>query len=232
MIEERKILVIEDEKKIADTLKMGLTENGFYVEVAYDGKIGCQLFSSRKFDLVILDINLPGMNGYDLCKAIRNKDTHTMVIMLTSMSTLENKIEGYDAGADDYLVKPFEFRELLLKIRALLKRTPGQLLPVGNCLKAADLEMNLDNKEVYRGGKKIRLTAKEFQLLEYLLRNKNRVVSRADLAINVWDVDFNTNTNVIDVYISYVRNKVDKDYEHKLIQTHVGMGYILKENMR
>jgi two-component system, OmpR family, copper resistance phosphate regulon response regulator CusR len=151
-----------------------------------------------------------------------------LVIMLTSMSSLDDKVEGYDAGADDYLVKPFEFRELLLKIRALLKRTPGQEVPVGNLLRAGDLEMNLDNKEVHRAGKKIKLTAKEFQLLEYLMRNKNRVVSRADLAINVWDVDFNTNTNVIDVYISYVRNKVDKDFDIKLIQTHVGMGYVLK----
>jgi len=227
-MEERRILVIEDEKKIADTLKMGLTENGFEVEVAYDGKIGHQLLLSRNFDLVILDINLPGMNGYELCKAIRYRNLDMLVIMLTSMSSLDDKIEGYDSGADDYLVKPFEFRELLLKIRALLKRTPGQSMPVGNLLRAADLEMNLDNKEVYRGGKRIKLTAKEFQLLEYLMRNKNRVVSRADLAINVWDVDFNTNTNVIDVYISYVRNKVDKDFEQKLIQTHVGMGYILK----
>ena len=224
----RNILIVEDEKKIADTLKMGLAENGFDVEVAYDGKIGYQLLMSRNFDLVILDINLPGMNGYELCKAIRNRDMNMLVIMLTSMSSLDDKIEGYDAGADDYLVKPFEFRELLLKIRALLKRTPGQAVPVGNLLKAADLEMNLDNKEVHRAGKRIKLTAKEFQLLEYLMRNKNRVVSRADLAINVWDVDFNTNTNVIDVYISYVRNKVDRDFEHKLIQTHVGMGYILK----
>ncbi|HXB06257.1 MAG TPA: response regulator transcription factor [Puia sp.] len=226
--DERKILIVEDERKIADTLKMGLAENGFDVEVAYDGKIGYQLITSYAYDLVILDINLPGMNGYELCKAIRYRYPVTLVIMLTSMSSLDDKIEGYDAGADDYLVKPFEFRELLLKIRALLKRTPGQAEPVGNYLKAADLEMNLDNKEVHRAGKRIKLTAKEFQLLEYLLRNKNRVVSRADLAINVWDVDFNTNTNVIDVYISYVRNKVDKDFEHKLIQTHVGMGYILK----
>ena len=228
MSEERRILVIEDEKKIADTLKMGLTENGFEVEVAYDGKIGHQLLLSRPFDLAILDINLPGMNGYELCKAIRYRNMDMLVIMLTSMSSLDDKIEGYDAGADDYLVKPFEFRELLLKIRALLKRTPGQTMPVGNVLHAADLEMNLDNKEVHRSGRRIKLTAKEFQLLEYLMRNKNRVVSRADLAINVWDVDFNTNTNVIDVYISYVRNKVDKDFEQKLIQTHVGMGYILK----
>jgi len=231
-MDERKILVIEDEKKIADTLKMGLTEHGFYVNVAYDGKIGYQMFSSYKYDLVILDINLPGMNGYELCKAIRIKNPAMMVIMLTSMSALENKIEGYDAGVDDYMVKPFEFRELLLKIRALLKRTPGQLMPVGNCLKAADLEMNLDTKEVIREGKKIKLTAKEFQLLEYLLRNKNRMVSRADLAINVWDADFNSNTNVIDVYISYVRNKVDRDFDQKLIQTHVGMGYVLKESVR
>lgn len=229
-MEERKILVVEDEKKIADTLKMGLSENGFYVEVAYDGKIGYQLFTTQSFDLAILDINLPGMNGYDLCKAIRYRNPHMLVIMLTSMSALENKIEGYDAGADDYIVKPFEFRELLLKIRALLKRTAGQSMPVGNFLRAGDLEMNLDTKEVHRDGRKIKLTAKEFQLLEYLLRNKNRVVSRADLAINVWEVDFNTNTNVIDVYISYVRNKVDKDFEDKLIQTHVGMGYILKAN--
>ena len=228
MSEERRILIIEDEKKIADTLKMGLTENGFDVEVAYDGKIGHQLLMSRAFELAILDINLPGMNGYELCKAIRYRNMNMLVIMLTSMSSLDDKIEGYDSGADDYLVKPFEFRELLLKIRALLKRTPGTSMPVGNLLRAADLEMNLDNKEVHRGGRRIKLTAKEFQLLEYLMRNKNRVVSRADLAINVWDVDFNTNTNVIDVYISYVRNKVDKDFEQKLIQTHVGMGYILK----
>jgi two-component system copper resistance phosphate regulon response regulator CusR len=227
-VDERKILIVEDERKIADTLKMGLGENGFEVEVAYDGKIGHQLIQSRNFDLVILDINLPGMNGYELCKAIRYRSRNMLVIMLTSMSSLNDKIEGYDAGADDYLVKPFEFRELLLKIRALLKRTPGQTEPVGNVLKAADLEMNLDNKEVNRAGQRIKLTAKEFQLLEYLMRNKNRVVSRADLAINVWDIDFNTNTNVIDVYISYVRNKVDRDFEHKLIQTHVGMGYILK----
>jgi DNA-binding response OmpR family regulator len=230
MADDRKILIVEDEKKIADTLKMGLAEHGFSVEVAYDGKIGHHLITSHRWDLVILDINLPGMNGYDLCKAIRYHHPDTLVIMLTSMSSLDDKIEGYDAGADDYMIKPFEFRELLLKISALLKRTSGQTMPVGNILRAADLEMNLDNKEVNRGGRKVKLTTKEFQLLEYLIRNKNRVVSRADLAINVWDVDFDTNTNVIDVYISYVRNKIDKDFDHKLIQTHVGMGYILKTN--
>jgi DNA-binding response OmpR family regulator len=227
---ERKILIVEDEKKIADTLKFGLDEIGFSVEVAYDGKLGYHLFCAKEFDLIILDINLPGMNGYDLCKAIRAKNQQIPILMLTSMSALNDKIEGYESGADDYMVKPFEFKELLLKIRVLLKRTVNQSLPVGNILKAADLEMNLDSKEVKRDGKVINLTAKEFQLLEYLLRNKNRVVSRVDIAINVWDVDFETNTNVIDVYISYLRNKVDKQFEHKLIQTHVGMGYILKDH--
>lgn len=227
---ERKILIVEDEKKIADTLKFGLDEIGFSVEVAYDGKLGYHLFCAKDFDLVILDINLPGMNGYDLCKAIRLQNQHIPVLMLTSMSALNDKIEGYESGADDYMVKPFEFKELLLKIRALLKRTMNQSLPVGNVLRASDLEMNLDSKEVKRNDRIINLTAKEFQLLEYLLRNKNRVVSRVDIAINVWDVDFETNTNVIDVYISYLRNKVDKNFEHKLIQTHVGMGYILKDH--
>jgi two-component system, OmpR family, copper resistance phosphate regulon response regulator CusR len=229
-MDERKILIVEDEKKIADTLKFGLSEFGFEVEVAYDGTLGNHLFMAQHFNLVILDINLPGMNGYDLCKAIRLKDQQIPIIMLTSMITLTDKIEGYDSGADDYMVKPFEFKELLMKIRALLKRTMNQSLPVGNILKASDLEMNLDTKEVKRDGNIINLTTKEFQLLEYLLRNKNKVVSRVDIAISVWDVDFETNTNVIDVYISYLRNKVDKHFEHKLIQTHVGMGYILKEH--
>jgi two-component system copper resistance phosphate regulon response regulator CusR len=229
-MEERKILIVEDEQKIADTLKQGLTENGFQVEVAYDGNIAARLFESRDFNLVVLDINLPGINGYELSKIIRSRNTHVPIIMLTALNTLNDKIEGYDAGADDYIVKPFEFKELLMKIRVLLKRTMNQAIPVGNTLKVDDLEMNLDSKEVKRGDKQISLTAKEFQLLEYLMRNKNRVVSRADLAINVWDIDFDTNTNVIDVYINYVRNKVDKPFEHKLIQTQVGMGYILKEN--
>jgi DNA-binding response OmpR family regulator len=227
---ERKILLVEDEKKIADTLKMGLSENGYAVEVAYDGKIGLKLFETYPFNLIVLDINLPGMNGYDLCKAIRAQNAEVPVIMLTALSSLNDKIEGYDVGADDYIIKPFEFKELLMKIRALLKRTMSQNIPSGNILRAADLEMNLDSKEVKRGDTFINLTAKEFQLLEYLMRNKNRVLSRADIAINVWDIDFDTNTNVIDVYISYVRNKIDKKFDRKLIQTHVGMGYILKEN--
>jgi DNA-binding response OmpR family regulator len=142
---------------------------------------------------------------------------------------LEDKIFGYDLGADDYLVKPFEFKELLLKIKVFLKRTSLKDLPP-RILRAGDLEMDLDRKEVKRGNKLISLTAKEFQLLEFLLMNKNKVVARHEIAINVWEIDFDTNTNVIDVYINYLRNKVDKPYEQKLIQTQVGMGYILKEN--
>ena len=229
-MEAGKILIVEDEKKIADTLKFGLSEIGFSVETAYDGKLGYHLFCACDFDLVILDINLPELNGYELCKLIRADNQHIPVLMLTSMGTLNDKIVGYDAGADDYMVKPFEFKELLLKIRSLLKRTLARSVPVGNVLKLADLEMNLDNKEVRRGDKTINLTAKEFQLLEYLLRNKNRLVTRVDIAINVWEVDFETNTNIIDVYISYLRNKVDKHFDHKLIQTHIGMGYILKDH--
>lgn len=222
-------MIVEDEQKIADTLKLGLSENGYDAAVAYDGAIGLRLFETGGFNLVVLDINLPGMNGYDLCKAIRSKNQHVPVIMLTALNALNDKIEGYDAGADDYVIKPFEFKELLMKIRVLLRRTTNQSVPTGNILKVDELEMNLDSKEVKRENTAIQLTAKEFQLLEYLMRNKNRVLSRADIAINVWDIDFDTNTNVIDVYINYVRNKVDKPFEKKLIQTQVGMGYILKE---
>lgn len=226
---ETRILLVEDERKIADALHLGLTENGFPVTLAFDGEAGWAQYNSQPFSLVILDLNLPVLNGYELCRRIRTKDTQVPVIMLTALNTLNNKIEGYDAGADDYIVKPFEFRELLAKIRVLLKRTGVLPLYTANTLKAGDLELNLDSKEVKRNGEVINLTAKEFQLLEYLLKNKNRVLSRADIALNVWDIDFDTNTNVIDVYINYLRNKVDKKFERKLIQTQVGMGYILRD---
>ena len=229
-MQNRKILLVEDERKIADTLKIGLTENGYEVDVAYDGKSGHELFQSALYNLIVLDINLPLLNGYELCKIIRKENSQVSVIMLTALGALNDKIEGYDAGADDYLVKPFEFRELLLKIRALLKRSETVYQDQGTVIKAGELQMNLDSKQVKRGETEILLTAKEFQLLEYLIRNKNRVLSRADIAMNVWEIDFDTNTNVIDVYINYVRNKVDKPFEYKFIQTQVGMGYILKEN--
>lgn len=229
-MESTSILLVEDEQRIADTLRFGLKENGYDVETAYDGDIGYRLFQSRPFDLVILDVNLPGMNGYELCKNIRVQNANVPVIMLTALSAIDDKIDGYDAGADDYILKPFEFRELTMKIRVLLRRTVDSQLPTGNMLHAGDLVMNLDTKEVSRGDEAVVLTSKEFQLLEYLLRNKNRVVSRADIAVNVWDIDFDTNTNIIDVYINYVRNKIDKPFPEKLIHTQVGMGYVLKEN--
>jgi two-component system, OmpR family, copper resistance phosphate regulon response regulator CusR len=226
---EARILLVEDEKKIADALKKGLTENQYEVEVAYDGLEGKKLFDAQVFDLAILDINLPGMNGYHLCKEIRAKNQQIPVMMLTALNAIDDKIEGFDAGADDYIIKPFDFKELLVRIRALLKRL-RQSVPVGNMLKVSDLTMNLDSKEVTRDGKAIALTAKEFQLLEYLIKNRNKVVSRADIALNVWDIDFDTKTNVIDVYVTFLRKKLDKDFAHKLIHTQVGMGYILKES--
>jgi DNA-binding response OmpR family regulator len=227
---ETKILLVEDEKKIAETLRKGLTEQHYEVDVAYDGAAGKKLFDANSYDLAILDINLPLMNGYELARHIRSVNEEILVIMLTAMNTTEDKIEGFEAGADDYIVKPFDFQELLVRIRALLKRLHHQPGAGTNILKVGDLVMNLDSKEVTREGKTIPLTAKEFQLLEYFIRNKNKVVSRIDIAMNVWDIDFDTKTNVIDVYVNFLRKKIEKDFSSKLIYTQVGMGYVLKEN--
>lgn len=223
------ILLVEDEKKIAETLKMGLEEQQYQVEIATDGDTGRLLFDNRNYDLILLDINLPGMNGYELLQHIRGVNQQVPVLMLTALSSTEDKIEGFNSGADDYIVKPFDFAELVVRIRALIKRAQ-QAAPIGKSLRVNDLLINLDSKEVSRAGKPIQLTAKEFQLLEYMIRNKNRVVSRADIALNVWDIDFDTGTNVIDVYVNFLRKKIDRDYEQKLIHTQVGMGYVLKEN--
>lgn len=223
------ILLVEDEKKIAETLKKGLEELQYEVDLAYDGNAGREMFDNQSYDLVIADINLPGMNGYELLKHIRVVNQQIPVLLLTALSSTEDKIEGFETGADDYIVKPFDFAELVVRIRALLKRVQLQA-PVGKSLRVNDLVMNLDSKEVSRAGNPIQLTAKEFQLLEYMIRNKNRVVSRADIALNVWDIDFDTGTNVIDVYVNFLRKKIDRDYDLKLIHTQVGMGYVLKEN--
>jgi two-component system, OmpR family, copper resistance phosphate regulon response regulator CusR len=228
---ETRILLVEDEKKIAESLRKGLSEHHYEVDVAYDGVIGRKLFESKKYDLAILDINLPLMNGYELARHIRHSNEEILVIMLTAMNATEDKIEGFEAGADDYIVKPFDFQELLVRIRALLKRLYHQpAAGAVNILKVGDLVMNLDSKEVSREGRNIPLTAKEFQLLEYFIRNKNKVVSRVDIALNVWDIDFDTKTNVIDVYVNFLRKKIEKDFSSKLIYTQVGMGYVLKEN--
>lgn len=227
-MDEIKILLVEDEKKIASALKKGLEEQGFDVQEAYDGAMGEKLFLNYPFDIVILDINLPGINGYTLSRIIRRQNHAIPILMLTALGTVDDKLEGFEAGADDYLVKPFEFKELLARIKTLLKRTVKGF-SAGSILRIADLEMNLDSKEVIRAGNKITLTAKEFQLLEYLIRNKGRVLSRADIAGQVWDIGFDTGTNVIDVYINFLRKKIDKDYSPKLIHTQIGMGYIMKE---
>lgn len=223
------ILLVEDEKKIADTIQAGLSEHDYEVTVAYNGLDGKKLFLDNAYDLIILDINLPFVNGYELCKLIRENDERVPIILLTAMNFTDNKIEGFELGADDYITKPFEFRELVARLKALLRRSDLRVdAEEEKILQIADLEMNLDNKEVRRSDKKIPLTAKEFQLLEYLLRNKEKVVSRADIAKNVWEIDFDTQTNVIDVYVNFLRKKLDKDFEPKLIHTQVGMGYILK----
>jgi DNA-binding response OmpR family regulator len=223
-----KILLVEDEKKIAEILRLGLSEQNYSIDVAYDGLIGQKVFDAHRFDLVILDINLPGMSGYELCRYIRRRNEKIPVIMLTALNSIDEKIQGFDAGADDYIIKPFDFKELLVRIKALLKRIHQPVID-HSVLMVNDLSMNLDSKEVFRSGKKIDLTAKEFQLLEYLVRNKNRVVSRADIALKVWDIDFDTKTNVIDVYVNFLRKKLDRDFVPKLIHTQVGMGYILKD---
>lgn len=223
------ILLVEDEKKLADTIQAGLSEHDYDVTIAYNGLDGKKMFHDNAYDLIILDINLPFVNGYELCKLIRETDERVPIILLTAMNFTDNKIEGFELGADDYITKPFEFRELVARIKALLRRSDLRVeAEEEKILQIADLEMNLDNKEVKRSDKKILLTAKEFQLLEYLLRNKEKVVSRADIAKNVWEIDFDTQTNVIDVYVNFLRKKLDKDFEPKLIHTQVGMGYILK----
>lgn len=229
IMKQGKILIVEDERSIADALYTGLKESGFDATAAYYGENGFELFRQEHFDLVLLDINLGDIDGFELCRRIRLADISIGIIMLTSLHEFSNKMLGYDAGADDYIVKPIDFQELLLKIGALLKRTMKTATPV-SILKSHDLEMDLNKKEVKRGDYKINLTAKEFHLLEYLLRNKNKVVSRAEIAMHVWGIDFNTNTNVIDVYISYLRNKIDRNFNPKLIHTHFRMGFVLKEN--
>jgi len=222
------ILIIEDEPKVASFIKRGLEENGYSCDIAGDGLTGRKMFDAVAYDLIILDINLPFKNGIDLCKEIRRVNQKIPVIMLTALGTTEDKLLGFDSGADDYLLKPFEFRELLARIRSLLKRTSNAETGE-DILTFLDLEVNLNTYEVTRGGGKIELTQKEFALLVYLLRNKGRAMSRNEIAENVWDISFDTGTNIIDVYVNFLRKKIDKKFTKKLIHTQTGVGYILKE---
>ena len=221
-----KILIIEDDQRVASLLKRGLEEHGFSSTVVYDGILGKKLAETKKFDLIITDIILPGIDGLRLCREIRNLLPDVPIIMLTALGTTDDKVEGFDAGADDYLVKPFEMRELVARIRALLKRNRTGNSP-GFLLKVADLEMDLQAKVAKRGEFTINLTPKEFKLLEYMMRNAGRVLSRTEIAEKVWDTHFDTGTNFIDVYINYLRKKIDRDFEEKLIHTKTGMGFIL-----
>jgi two-component system, OmpR family, copper resistance phosphate regulon response regulator CusR len=221
-----KILIIEDEPKLVSILREGLENDGFETEVAYDGQIGERLAVKNFYDLIILDVILPYINGLELCKSIRKSNISVPILMLTALASTDDKVAGFDAGADDYLAKPFEFKELLARVRALLKRATG-IIQHSNSIKIADLELDLDKKTALRGGYSIDLTSKEFFLLEYLMRNKGRVLSRVDIAEKVWDIDFDANTNIIDVYINILRKKIDKDFETKLIHTRKGLGYYI-----
>lgn len=225
-----KILVIEDEARVANLIKKGLEELGFTTTIAPDGLSGKTAALMNAYDLIITDIMLPGINGIELCKYIRQELPATPIIMLTALGTTDDKVEGFDAGANDYLVKPFDFRELYVRIRELLKRssTLRETAPT-TILQAADLEMNLTTRIVQRNKKEINLTRKEFRLLEYMMNNQGRVLSRAEIAQNVWETDFDTGTNFIDVYINYLRKKIDKEHPVKLIQTRPGIGFIFKE---
>jgi two-component system copper resistance phosphate regulon response regulator CusR len=225
-----RILIIEDEDRVAFLIKKGLEELGFTGTIASDGLAGKKLAISEPFDLIITDILLPKINGVELCKYIRQELPDIPIIMLTALGTTDDKVEGFDAGANDYLVKPFDFRELYVRIRELLKRAKtGENAAEKVILKAGDLEMNLRTKIVQRNNKEINLTRKEFKLLEYMLNNQGRVLSRAEIAEHVWDTAFDTGTNFIDVYINYLRKKIDKEHEIKLIHTRPGIGFILKE---
>lgn len=228
-----KILLIEDEASVASFIIRSLTEEGYDVSLATDGLIGLTIARSHPFSIILLDVMLPGMKGTDLCRKLRDEGNTTPVLMLTALGSTEHLVAGLDSGADDYLSKPFKLAELLARIRSLTRRAqpaPAQVPVVEkNGLGMADLFLDLDEKTVTRDGKSIELTATEFRLLEYFLQNQRRVLSRMDILEKVWGIDFNMNTKVVDVYINYLRKKVDKDFDAKLIHTVVGMGYIMKE---
>jgi DNA-binding response OmpR family regulator len=224
-----KILVIEDEQRVARLIKKGLEELGYSIEIAFDGIAGKNMALSKAYDLIITDIILPNIDGIELCRQIRAVRSNTPIIMLTALGTTDDKVEGFDAGADDYLVKPFDFRELNARIKALLKRTETNIENKG-VLIYADLEMNLKTKSVKRSGKEIDLTPKEFKLLEFMMRKPETVLTRSEIAEKVWETHFDTGTNFIDVYINYLRKKVDKDFPVRLIHTKSGMGFYLQSN--
>lgn len=219
-----RILIIEDEQRLASLLKRQFEESGFDAEIANDGFIGKQLVEKNKYNLIILDINLPLINGYDLCSEIRKTNDQIPIIMLTAFGTPDNKIAGFDVGADDYLIKPVEFRELLARVNVFIRRSD---LKAGaqEKLRIADLVMDMTTKKVTRANKKIDLTAKECLLLEMFMRNRDKLLTRDFIIEKVWGIDFDPSTNIIDVYVNYLRKKIDKDFEPKLIHTKFGFGF-------
>lgn len=220
------ILLIEDEPEVAAFIKTGLEEQQYHVTVVPDGAQGALLATAQHFNLLILDILLPGQNGFKICKQVRASKKDLPILMLTALGTISDKVQGFENGADDYLTKPFHFEELLARINALTRRR--QVIH-GKIYKAGDLEVDCDKGSAYRDGKEILLTAKEFTLLEILITNKNKVLSRSEIAGKVWGINFDRGTNLIDVYINYLRTKIDKNHSKKLIQTVIGRGYMLKD---
>ena len=223
-----RICLVEDEHKVSALIKNGLEEHNYLVNIAADGARGLELITKNSFDLLILDVNLPVMSGIELCKQVRLSNPHIPVLMLTALGSVDNKVTGLKAGADDYLVKPFHFRELLARIEALLRRQTIDRVEA-EILKFADLELNTGSKTTRRAGKEISLTAKEYALLELFMRNEGKLLNRQFIAERVWGIGFDTGTNFIDVYISFLRNKIEKGFDGKLIHTAIGMGYVLKQ---
>lgn len=223
------IYLVEDEVKVAAFICKGLEEQGYSVKSAKDGASAKELLQDTGFDLLILDIMLPDINGIELCRQIRGAGTNTPILMLSALGQVENKVSGLKAGADDYLVKPFHFSELLARIEALLRRQNAKGTE-DHILYFDDLKLDTWSNIAERAGKQINLTAKEYTLLELFMRNPNKLLSREYIAGQVWKIDFDTGTNFIDVYISYLRNKIEKGFENKLIHTVIGMGYILKSD--
>ena len=222
-----KILLVEDERNIASFIERGLHEFGHTVSVTHNGTTAWELLQHEAFDLLVLDIIMPGINGLDLCRQYRQKEGYqTPVIMLTALGTTEDIVKGLDAGADDYLVKPFSFQELEARIKALLRRSGNE--SVHMALRCGDLVLDPPSHRAIRNGQVIDLTVKEYRLLEYFIQNQGTALSRMNLLKNVWDKDFDTNTNVVDVYVNYLRTKIDKDFEPKLIHTVVGVGYMME----
>jgi heavy metal response regulator len=220
-----RILVVEDEKKVASFIRQGLGEEGYAVDVALNGEEGLAMARDGVHDLIILDIGLPKMNGLQVLQEIRRRKVTTPVLLLTVRATIEDKVLGLDAGADDYLTKPFAFQELVARVRALLRRRTEGGPAV---LQFADLTLDPARHTAFRGSQKIDLTAKEFALLDYFMRNPGRVLTRTMIIEHVWDYDFDTGTNVVDVYVNYLRKKIDSDREPKLIHTIRGVGYVMK----